>query len=104
MKIQPGSLIVVPDRDNSGDLYLCEVIKPYWYDTSGPYECSHRVGVKWDRDQRGKPILYTAERLMISKGGWWLRAFHEIKEPALISRICLVRERKRVLQDSDLLP
>jgi hypothetical protein len=93
-KIQPGSILIVPDRDNPGDIYISEVVEPYRYDLRGPYECSHRVGVKWDRDQLGRPILYTSGQLGISKGGWWLRAFHEITEPKFITRISMVRERK----------
>lgn len=91
--IQPGSVLIVPNRDNSGDIYICKVVKPYWYDTSGPYECAHRVGVKWDRNNQGKPVLYTNEQLGISKGGWWLRAFQEIKQQNIISRIAIARER-----------
>ena len=91
--IQRGSIIIVPDRDNSGDVYISEVSRPYSYDSSGPYECSHRVGVRWDRDNQGRPILYTSEQLGISKGGWWLRAFQEIRELKLISKITAARER-----------
>lgn len=91
--IPPGSILVVPDRDNSGIVYICEVVKPYWFERSCPYECSHRVGVRWDRDDKGQPISYTTEQLGISKGGWWLRAFQEIKESRLISRITVLREK-----------
>lgn len=91
--IPMGSILLVPDRDNSGDIYICEVEKPYWYDTSGPFECSHRLGVKWDRNPQGNPILYRAEKLGISKGGWWLRAFKEISGLEITKRIASVRER-----------
>jgi hypothetical protein len=92
--IQSGSILIVPDRDKSGDIYICEVVRTYWYETNGPYECAHRVGVKWDRDYQSQPILYTSEQLGISKGGWWLRAFQEIKEPEIITKIASIRERK----------
>lgn len=90
--IQPGSILIVPNREKSGDLYVSEVVKGYWYDTSGPYECAHRVGVRWDRNNKNQPIIYTSDQMGISKGGWWLRAFHEIKDQKVISRIAHARE------------
>lgn len=90
--IQPGSILIVPNRDKSGDIYICEVVQAYWYDTSGPYECAHRVGVKWDRDNQGQPILYTAEKLAVPIGGWWLRAFHEIMDPKIIAKVAKIRK------------
>jgi len=88
--IQPGSIILVPNRDKSGDIYVCEVVQAYWYDTSGPYECAHRVGVKWNRDNIGQPVLYKAEQLGIVIGGWWLRAFHEIRDQQVIMKVAAV--------------
>lgn len=89
--IEIGSVLLVPNRDHSGEIYLCEVIRPYWYDSVGPYECSHRVGVRWDRDGNKRPICYSSEKLKISKGGWWLRAFHMIDNPKLMMKIESIR-------------
>jgi hypothetical protein len=93
MNILPGSLLLVPNRDISGNLYVCKVVKGYYYDTSGLYDCAHRLGVNWDRDDNGTPILYTNEQFGISIGGWWRRAFHKIESPEVISRINERRSR-----------
>jgi hypothetical protein len=90
-EIPTGSVIVVPDKDKPGDVYICEVIIPYWFEVDGPYECSHRLGVKWIRNAEGKPVTYSAEKLGIPTASWWLRAFKEIVDPAIIENI----ERKR---------
>lgn len=93
LDIAPGSVIVVPDKDNPGDVYICEVTKPYWFETDGPYECSHRLGVKWIRDAEGKPVTFSAEKLGIPTASWWLRAFKEIVDPAIIEKISLLSTR-----------
>lgn len=78
-RIDVGSTIIVPDKARSGDLYICEVVRPYHYFhdvPDEPYECAHRLGVRWDRDAGGHPIRYRAEQLNISTSGFWRRAFH----------------------------
>lgn len=80
-RIDVGSTVVVPDKARSGDLYICEVTRPYHYFHNvpdEPYECAHRLGVKWDRDAEGHPIRYRAEQLNISTSGFWRRAFHDL--------------------------
>lgn len=94
--IQPGSLVAVPDKDKPGDMYLCEVTKPYWYETEGPYECSHRLGVNWVRHDGGHPVVFTASQLGIPMGGWWLRAYKEIVDPAIIENMERVRTLGRM--------
>ena len=88
--IQPGCMVAVPDKDKPGDMYLCEVTKPYWFESEGPYECSHRLGVKWVRTAGGKPMVFTTSQMGIIMGGWWVRAFREIVDPAIIEKISLL--------------
>lgn len=90
--IQLGSILLVPDRDHSGNIFICEVVKPYWFDPSDPYECAHRLGVIWDRDNQNHPILHNNVQLGIVIGGWWLRAFHEIDRIDIISKIEVARK------------
>jgi len=77
------SIILMPDKDNPGDLYIGEVSSLYKYLHDVPneqYECAHRLGVNWDKEIDGNPKLYKASELSIGiVGGWWMRAFHEIK-------------------------
>jgi hypothetical protein len=94
--IQPGSLVLAPNRDRAGVLYLGEVVEPYWFEVNGPYECSHRLGVRWDRGAAGSPCVYTNDQFGIHKAGWWRRAFHEILNPEIIARIEMIR---RVVPD-----
>ena len=90
-KIPLKSNILMPNKDHPGELYLGEVIKTYLYYHNvpqHPYECSHRVGVKWDHDINGNPIIYRASQLGINIiGGWWRRAFYEIRDITLMSNI-----------------
>ena len=83
-RIPIGSVILVPDKDNSGDIYIATVTRAYWYHhdvPTEPYECAHRVGVEWDRGSDGKPRLYRAENLNIAnRGGFWLRAFQVLND------------------------
>ncbi len=78
------SIILMPNKDFPGHLYIGEVISPYnyYHDVpNAPYECAHRLGVEWDKDSSGEPMLYHAADLNIGIiGGWWLRAFHEISD------------------------
>jgi hypothetical protein len=86
-----GSIVLMPNKDNPGELYIGEVNAPYRYYhdvPNDPYECSHRVGVSWNKDESGMPKAYLASSLGIGiMGGWWLRAFHEIKDKKTISAI-----------------
>ena len=71
--------------------------RPYHYfhdPPAAPYECAHRVGVTWDRDDGGF-IRYSAASLgMTTDGGFWLRAFHRIdvnQKGALVASIAKAR-------------
>lgn len=80
--IRVGSIILVPDKDSPGDVYIAEVTGPYNYFHDvpyDPYEHAHRFPAKWDRDKNGRPITYKASRLGIGiRGGFWLKAFFPI--------------------------
>ena len=101
VKIANGSVILVPDKDHSGDVYICTVTRGYHYYhqvPDHPYECAHRLGVRWDRDHGGQPISYHARHLNISnQGGFWMRAFHALNDSdqgmAAIPFIQKTRER-----------
>jgi hypothetical protein len=84
VRIQLGSVVLVPDKKRSGDVYVAEVTEPYDYVHDPPrllYECAHRLGVRWDRDRFGQPICYRASDLGISnRGGFWMRAFAVLEE------------------------
>ena len=58
-RIPLTSIILMPNKDKPGELYLGEVKRAYRYYYNiprDPYECSHRVGVNWDRDKNNNPI------------------------------------------------
>lgn len=80
--ITVGETVLVPDKAAPGRLYIGEVTKPYHYYHQvpiHPYECAHRLGIRWDRDAHGIPIPYSAKELGISiQGGFWLKAFFPI--------------------------
>lgn len=82
--IPEKSVVLMPDKDNSGDIYLGQVTKTYHYFHNipiAPYEHSHRLGVRWLRKEDGQPICFQARDLNIpTKGGFWLRAFHNLSE------------------------
>jgi len=90
-QIQPKSVILMPNKANPGELYIGEVTKTYRYYhniPNDPYECSHRLGVNWDRNEHGGPIVYSANTLGINiHGGWWRWAFYEIQDSVIINNI-----------------
>ncbi len=96
--IPVGGIVLVPNGDMSGDVYIAVVTEPYHYfhnPPADPYEHSHRLGVRWDRDKNGDPILYHAEQLGITvRGGLWRRAFGVITNPLIVSKVNDARERK----------
>jgi hypothetical protein len=96
--IPVGSIVLVPNGDISGDIYIAEVTEPYHYfhnPPADPYEHSHRLGVRWDRDENGVPILYHAEQLGINvRGGLWRRAFGVVTNPLIISKVKDTRKDK----------
>jgi hypothetical protein len=81
--IQPGAAILMPDKRRPGVVHAGDVTLPYSYfheRPTHPFECAHRVGVRWDRDPATALVVeYRAEELgMSSRGGWWLWAFHHL--------------------------
>jgi hypothetical protein len=84
LEIPIGSIVLVPDKMNPGDLYICEVIGEYNYfyaPPNYPFECAHQLAVRWDRDTFGKTISYSANQLGISiRGGFWMRAFQKMEQ------------------------
>ncbi len=94
-EIPVGSIVLMPNKDNPGELYIGKVKKRYWYHYNipiDPYECSHRVGVNWDRDKNNIPIIHHADQLGIRIiGGWWRLAFYEIQDTDVINSINNIR-------------
>lgn len=92
--ISIGSIILMPDKDAPGDLFIGEVDRPYHYFHNvpvDPYECAHRVGVNWDRDSQGMAIRYQARTFGIDiHGGFWRKAFGRLDQhhaaPAIRNR------------------
>jgi hypothetical protein len=98
--ITVGSVVLLPDRDRPGVLFIGEVTRGYDYSYDPPrhpYECAHRVGVAWDR-RDGQAVEYRADDLHIGiRGGFWTRAFHRIdaaQKRDLIERIEARRRRR----------
>ena len=91
------SIVLMPNKDIPGNLYIGEVSGPYKYYHDvprAPYECAHRLDVNWDKDTNGNPRLYHAADLNIGiVGGWWLRAFHEITDSKITDAIDKAREK-----------
>ncbi len=90
-RITLENVILMPNKDNPGELYIGEVIEPYCYYHNipkDPYECSHRLGVNWDIDKDSNPIVYSANTLGINiHGGWWMWGFYEIQDIRIINNI-----------------
>ena len=81
--IPVGSVILVPDADKSGDIYIGTTIGSYTYHYDiphEPYECAHRIKIQWDKGNDGKPKTYKAEQLAIHKKGFWLWAFQTLND------------------------
>jgi hypothetical protein len=86
-----GSVILMPNKAIPGNIYMGVVNKPYWYFHDvphAPYECAHRLGVTWDKNPDGKPVIYHANKLGINiVGGWWLKAFYTITDSVITETI-----------------
>ena len=81
--IPVGSVILVPDADKSGDIYIGVTIDSYRYHydiPQEPYECAHRVKVQWDKGPDGEPKTYKAGQLAMHRNGFWRRAFQTLNE------------------------
>ena len=96
-----GAGVLMPDKRRPGVLYAGDVNLPYGYFhevPNHPYECAHRVGVRWDLDATAHPVEYRAEDLGISsRGGWWLWPFHPLrgdKHAQLVAHINQLRATK----------
>lgn len=90
-----GSTVLMPDKDNPGNIYIGTTTSRYYYFhnlPSSPYECSHRIDVKWDTDNQGNHVIYHAGLLGINiHGGWWRYAFHIINDNAIINNVLAAR-------------
>ncbi len=88
--IQPGSVVLMPEPDRSGVLFIGEAVSGYCYVGETPFECAHRVHVEWDQ-RNGEFAEYHASDLGIPiRGGFWLWAFHDLtqcEDRGLIARI-----------------
>ena len=100
--IRVGSGVLMPDNRRPAVVYAGDVTLPYSYFhelPTHPFECAHRVGVRWDRDPAsGLAVEYRAEELdMSSRGGWWLWPFHHLtgeRHGELLRRINDQRSRR----------
>jgi hypothetical protein len=101
--IAAGAGILMPDRKRAGVIYAGDAKLPYGYFyelPNHPFECAHRVGVRWDLDPAsGRPVEYHADDFGVSsRGGWWLWALHHLtaeRHRDLIGRINVQRLRRR---------
>jgi len=100
-EIAPGSVVLMPNPDVRGEVYIGTVTRPYWYFhdvPDHPYECSHRVGVRWDCETTGSARKYQAESLGLGiRGGFWARGFQVLERvrsfPRLEERIAARRSK-----------
>ena len=86
--IEPGSVILMPDRDHPGRLYLGVVADndayEYFYNPpSDPFECAHRRRVKW----LPTGPLHAKDFGISIAGGVWRRAFAQIRDPKVIRKL-----------------
>jgi hypothetical protein len=101
--IPVGAGVLMPDKQRPGVVYAGDATLPYSYfhqPPAHPFECAHRLGVRWDRDPvTGLPADYRAADLgMSSRGGWWLWPFHHLapgRHDELIARIDGVRRARQ---------
>ena len=72
-------------------IHIGTVVLPYWYFHNvpdHPYECSHRLGVRWDRARSGSVRKYEADALAIRiRGGFWMRGFQVLETVREFARI-----------------
>ena len=100
--IPVGAGVLMPDKRYPGVLYAGDAKLPYGYfhePPDHPFECAHRVGVRWDLDPAtSEPVRYTAEQFgFSSRGGWWLWALHHLtseRHAAIVERINAARGTK----------
>ena len=101
--IPAGTGVLMPDKRHRGVLYAGDATLPYGYFhelPNHPFECAHRVGVRWDLDPAtSRPVQYRAEAFGVSsRGGWWLWALHHLtaeRHGELVTRINAERTRRR---------
>ena len=103
-EIVVGAGVLMPDPHRPGVLFAGDVTLPYSYFfelPNHPFECAHRVGVRWDLDPAtARPREYRAEELGVTtRGGWWLWAMHRLtveRHGALVGRINAARGKKQI--------
>ncbi|MDE0354176.1 MAG: hypothetical protein OXK20_00735 [Deltaproteobacteria bacterium] len=86
-----GSTVLMPNSNNPGELAIGSTTSEYYFShhvPDDPYECAHRIRVRWDTNEQGNPIQYQADELGIDiHGGWWRRAFHHIVDANVIAGV-----------------
>ena len=100
-EIVVGAGVLMPDPHRPGVLFAGDVTLPYSYFfelPNHPFECAHRVGVRWDLDPAtARPREYRAEELGVTtRGGWWLWAMHRLtreRHGELLGKINAARGR-----------
>lgn len=97
-QIPIDSIILMPNPNNNpGELYCGRVVRTYWYYHNlpiDPYECSHRLGVLWDRRKDDTPIKYNASQFnMSTQGTPFAKAFSPIRKESIIKGIRTTRYR-----------
>ena len=99
--IEVGDVILMPEP-GEGILFAGDVVKPYHYFhrvPTDPYECAHRLGVRWDVTADSNPVNYTAVELGISRPrGFWRRGFQVIENTRagaeIVQRLQRLRETR----------
>jgi hypothetical protein len=104
-----GSGVLMPDKRHPGLLYAGEVTLPYGYfhePPEHPFECAHRVGVRWDRDPGSSFLIeYQADDFgMSAKGGWWLWPFRRLDVEHHADLVRRIEEYRTRRQDPNYIP
>jgi hypothetical protein len=96
------SVVLMPDKDQPGNLYIGEITGPYEFDyqpPAHPFECAHHHTVKWDCRRRETHVYSANDCGITIKGGFWRRGFAHLNElrggERIIRRIETARRRLR---------
>ena len=96
--IARNDIIIMPTKKGSSAVHIGQVNRCYHYEydiPDKPYECAHRIGVYWDKNSSGTPVIYSLSSLGINnQGGWWIKAFSKIESDNTIKIINSLRANK----------
>jgi len=96
-RIPQRSIVLMPDKERPGVIYIGETTSAYAHSPELPIECAHRIRVKWDR-RNGCFATYSATGLQISiQHGFWKYAFQNLsrcKDRGLTRRIDAARRHR----------